>query len=133
MSVKKLYIVGNGFDIHHGISSKPTDFQIYAENTNQDLCNKIETYFDYSSLWADFEKTLANFNGEYLIDTASDFLVSYATDDWSDAYHHDYQYEINDVVVALSKTLKSTLIKWILQLRIPTEQILKIKNLISLI
>ena len=129
MSIKKLYVVGNGFDLYHGIPSKYEDFRKYIENTEHGLAKKLETYFDYESLWSDFEQTLANFNGEYLIDTTSDFLVSYATDDWSDAYHHDYQYEINEVVFALSKTLKSTFIEWILQLRIPTEQDIKNKKL----
>ena len=30
---KKLFIIGNGFDINLGIASKYSDFRIYAENS----------------------------------------------------------------------------------------------------
>lgn len=35
--------------------------------------------------------------------------MAYSTDDWSDAYHHDYQYEIGREVGALSKTMQAPL------------------------
>ncbi|MGE0294884.1 MAG: bacteriophage abortive infection AbiH family protein [Hyphomonadaceae bacterium] len=54
-----------------------------------------------------------------LTDDASEFLVSYAADDWSDDYHHAYQFEINQAVEAISVTLRSQFANWIRQLPIP--------------
>jgi Bacteriophage abortive infection AbiH len=120
MDLKKLFIIGNGFDIYHGIPSRYSDFQSYVEDKDKDLCEKLEKYFDYESLWANFEQSLGEFDAEYLIDDASVFLVSYGADDWSDAYHHDFQYEINEIVTAFSTTLKLRFTEWVLQLEIPS-------------
>ncbi len=129
MITEKLYIIGNGFDIYHGIPSRYTDFRTYLEQSDRSLCQKLENYFSYEGLWADFEQSLADFDADRLIEDASNFLVSYGSDDWSDSYHHDFQYEINEVVVALSQTLKLKFAEWIAQLPIPSELDIKNKKL----
>lgn len=61
---KTLYIIGNGFDIHHGIASRYSDFQEYLYATgNSYLAGQLETYYpnivgskDYR--WGDLEKAL---------------------------------------------------------------------------
>ncbi|OYY27149.1 MAG: hypothetical protein B7Y64_13285 [Acidovorax sp. 35-64-16] len=55
-----------------------------------------------------------------IIKDLGDFMVSYAADDWSDAYHHDFQYEVERVVERLSVMLRNQFGKWIRQLVIPT-------------
>ena len=120
MNKTKLFIIGNGFDIYHGISSTYYDFRKYLESTDPDLCERLKEYFNYDNLWSDFELSLADFDAAYLIENATDSLVSYGDENWSDAYHHDYQNEINEVVVALSHTLKSRFSSWVLQLKIPS-------------
>lgn len=47
------------------------------------------------------------------------FLVGYGADDWSDSYHHDYQYEINKAVEAISKNMRDHFSDWIRQLKVP--------------
>jgi hypothetical protein len=54
-----------------------------------------------------------------VIDYASSWLKSYGAEDWSDAYHHDYQCEIDRVVKAISKTLRLRFGEWVRQLKIP--------------
>ncbi|MEQ1637308.1 MAG: bacteriophage abortive infection AbiH family protein [Methylococcales bacterium] len=120
MCAKKLFVVGNGFDIYHGIPSSFSDFRKYLENADRELCRKLEQYFSYEDFWSDFEQSLADFDGDYLVDNASVFLASYEEDDWSDSYHYDFQYEINKIVTAFSETLKSRLTEWILKLTIPS-------------
>lgn len=116
---KKLIIVGNGFDICHNIPSRYSDFRIFLEKVDGELCETLEEYFDYEGLWADFEQALADFDADMLAENAENFLVSYGADDWSDAYHHDYQFEVSNVVTAVSGTLKARFTEWILQLPIP--------------
>lgn len=72
-----------------------------------------------TDFWAEFEKRLAELDTDTVIDYASSWLESYGAEDWSDAYHHDYQYEIDRIVKALSSTLRLQFGEWIRQLRIP--------------
>lgn len=60
-----LYVIGNGFDIHHGIESRYSDFQKYLYKTGQSyLAGQIETFYpkivdgskDFK--WGDLEKAL---------------------------------------------------------------------------
>lgn len=119
MSAKVLYIIGNGFDLHHGLPTSLSDFKNFLSARNPDLHTKVEEYLcDLSGNWANLEEALAYFNVDQLIDHASDFLISYAADDWSDAYHHDYQYEVNEVVSAISCKLKEEFYCWVQQIRI---------------
>lgn len=129
MGTKKLFVVGNGFDVYHGIPSSYKDFREYLENTDKGLCRKLEEYFSYEDFWSDFEQSLADFDADYLIENASVFLASYGADEWSDSYHHNYQYEINEIVIALSETLKSRFTEWVLQLAIPSASDISSKRL----
>lgn len=115
----RLYIMGNGFDIYHGINSRYSNFKDYVEENDNDLYEMLEEYFDTDSLWSDFEETLAYIDVDTMVDDAENYLVSYGADDWSDAYHHDYQYEIKRVVDIVTKQLKKHFTDWILQLDIP--------------
>ncbi|MER8808249.1 bacteriophage abortive infection AbiH family protein [Mesorhizobium australicum] len=73
-----------------------------------------------AQFWAEFEDWLASFDSDSLMEDASNFLVGYGADDWSDAYHHDYQYEIEQAVEAISTTLRLRFAEWIRQLPIPS-------------
>jgi hypothetical protein len=116
---ESLYIIGNGFDIHHGIKSRYSDFKGYLLNTDNSLYNLITEYIPVSENWSDLEQALADTDSVSIIDYASQFLESYGADDWSDAYHHDYQYEIDKIVEGLSVNLKSKFAEWVAQIFIP--------------
>lgn len=119
MRAKRLYIVGNGFDLYHKIKSSYSEFGEYVKSSNSLLHDAFENYFSFEGNWSSLEETLAHLDIDLIIDEASDFLVSYAAEDWSDAYHHDYQYEVARIVELLSKTLKEEFTNWILGLDIP--------------
>lgn len=115
-----LYIIGNGFDRHHDIPSDYRDFGHYLEAVDRDTYRKVEAYFNVDDeFWWQFEQQLANFDTDAAIDYASQFLMSYGADDWSDSGHHDYQYELDRVVEAVSKTLQERFAQWVRQLPIP--------------
>jgi Bacteriophage abortive infection AbiH len=115
-----LYIIGNGFDIHHGIDSHYSAFGKFLFSKDHETYKFVKKYFAVDEdFWSDFETRLALFDAGSLIEDASDFLVSYGADNWSDSYHHDYQYEIDIVVKALSITMKARFADWIVQLAIP--------------
>jgi hypothetical protein len=45
--MKKLYIIGNGFDLYHKIKTKYSDFQTYISENEMELENFFEQYFEF--------------------------------------------------------------------------------------
>lgn len=119
MKKNRLYVIGNGFDLFHGIESKYSDFQNYVSAEDDNLYESLEKYFSSDELWSDFEGTLAYLDVDTIKDEAEESLVSYSDDDWSDSYHHEYQYIIQRVIDAVTIDLKKAFTKWILELKIP--------------
>jgi len=120
-----LYIIGNGFDLHHNIQSKYSDFKEYIQHNNKALFDLTEEYFQIEDNWSDFESALATIDTEdidELVNNASSFLASYTDDDWSDASHHDYQYEIGKVFQPLSSLSEKYFKEWLLQIYIPNRK-----------
>ncbi|MCU7618472.1 bacteriophage abortive infection AbiH family protein [Chryseobacterium sp. PBS4-4] len=57
----KLFVIGNGFDITHGIPCKFSDFYMYLKRFRYDVLDYMEKYYDIeenSKLWSDFENAL---------------------------------------------------------------------------
>lgn len=118
---KRLYIIGNGFDLHHRIPSAYWQFGEYLKANDQDVYENVERYFTVDEqFWSEFEARLADFDIDTLTDDASNFLESYGAEDWSDAYHHSYQMAVGDVVEAISKSMRLRFADWIRSLPIPT-------------
>ena len=119
MAPETLYIIGNGFDLHHGLKSQYIDFKEYLEDTNSELLDKLEKYFWSDELWSEFEETLALLETEEIVDECLNYLEPYSAEDWSDSYHHDYQYEVQLRIDIITIDLKKYFTEWILQLKIP--------------
>ncbi len=118
--MKTLYIIGNGFDIAHGIKSRYADFRDFVRTADSTLYQSLEELFDPNSLWSDFERALAEIDTDSIIDHATNYLESYAAEDWSDAYHHNYQYEIEQKIQLVTVDLLALFRRWILGLQIPS-------------
>ena len=64
MPGKTLYIIGNGFDLAHGMATRYSDFkQWLIENGRIDVIHELESAFPVQKdneflLWSDFEKAL---------------------------------------------------------------------------
>lgn len=117
--MRKLYIIGNGFDLQHGMKSRYWDFREYLQFHDIKLVDELEKYFDANYLWSNFEQTLADLDVERIIDECQDFLVPYSVEEWRDSYHHEYQYEIEEKLKPITETLKTKFTEWILQLKLP--------------
>lgn len=117
----KLYIIGNGFDRYHDIPSDYKEFGRYLKEVDPDTYREVETYFAVDdAFWWEFEARLADFDVDTVLNYASQFLMSYGAEAWSDSGHHDYQYELNRVVEAISSTMRARFADWVRQLLIPT-------------
>lgn len=117
---KTLYIIGNGFDLYHGVPSRYSDFGAYLEERDRETFRTVENYFPDEELWSDLESAFASLDTQSLIDDAGVFMTGYGSDDWSDAANHDFQYEVDRVAAAMSRTLRAHFSDWVRQLEIPS-------------
>ncbi|WP_394196820.1 bacteriophage abortive infection AbiH family protein [Litoreibacter albidus] len=118
---KKLFIIGNGFDLHHGIASKYSEFATYLKDEDRTVFDIAEEYVvPEKDLWSCLEERLAEVDVDQIEECANNFLVSYGADDWSDSYHHDYEYEIEQICAAISEKLRSHFSDWVRKIVIPS-------------
>lgn len=122
MSNRHLYIIGNGFDLWHGIPSSYKHFKAFVRNHNKALLQVVEDYLPAEEDWSDLESALAEIDVDNIIDDLAHFMPSYGADDWSDSGHHDFQYEVERIVQNLSTELRQQFAVWIRQLSIPTPE-----------
>lgn len=117
--MKRLFIIGNGFDIAHGLNTRYSNFMEYLlqyEKTPREiipgfvdmstmskddierhaLYDKISRYISVPDLWNCFEDALGSIDVESIKDDNSCYMLGYGDDNWRDSAHHDYQYMINE-------------------------------------
>ncbi|WP_038906276.1 bacteriophage abortive infection AbiH family protein [Dickeya zeae] len=109
----RLYIIGNGFDIRHGLPTGYKHFKSYVAKNDQELYDAIEEYIPAGDEWNELESALGEIDYELILQNSEMFLASYNSDDWSDAYHHDYQYEVDKITRMLSARLKEQFADWV--------------------
>jgi len=89
----KLYIIGNGFDLHHGIKTNYVDFRNYLEENFPDLFDSLESYYNMdedSLLWSEFENGLKEFDPTDLENNFGEYLPDYSSDGFRDRDRYDY-------------------------------------------
>lgn len=91
-SDKTLCIIGNGFDLAHGVKSSYYDFRNFL-GENSDLREIMEAYISKPDIWGDFENSLAHLDREMLINDIDDTLTDFNVkddddDDFSAADYH---------------------------------------------
>lgn len=125
MIYKNLYIIGNGFDIYHGIKSRFSDYRKWLENNNPDLYYKlVELYEDasVSEWWNDFENHLADFNIlDYAFRLGFENQPDFASDDFRERDRYVAQLKAEKTFSLLSEEIRDSLYKWISQLSMPEE------------
>lgn len=110
---KTLYLIGNGFDLYHGMKTSYSDFCSFVKRKDSDVHRRVERFLSVEENWSDLEEALSTLDIDDVVDDASQFLMTYGADEWSDSGHHDYQYEIEQTVDAISSRLLELLIQWI--------------------
>ena len=111
-----LVIVGNGFDIAHGMKTSYSDFMRYlcqsADTDKRAIYDDMQKYIDPDDLWSSLETALSKIDFEQLEEDNSHYMVPYTDENWSDSYHHDYQQAI-DGALAFGRFLPIYLAQWI--------------------
>ncbi len=101
--MKKLYIIGNGFDRYHGLPSRYADFYLYVEENYPELLEKLNRYFDFRVddyyLWSHFEQDLCHYDHGGFLDTYNHIDVS------SESFRLSEFYGLEDEVTEESENL----------------------------
>ncbi|RBP79591.1 hypothetical protein EBI01_15330 [Marinomonas rhizomae] len=107
--MKKLYVIGNGFDLHHGLNTSFLNFKEYLRVYNVELLNLFDMFYysnRYEDLWSNFEYNLANLDKDNLLDHLSEFLPVISSDDFSDRDWHASDIECDKILGLLTKGLR---------------------------
>jgi Bacteriophage abortive infection AbiH len=114
----RLYIIGNGFDLLHGLKTGFGNFKRYLRENSPELFVLFTKYIpgdgpDREDEWRDFETRLAHLSVDELLDDMQSFLPAYGDEEWSDSGHHDFEVEIERVLQSLTKDLRRHFEDWI--------------------
>jgi len=128
VNMNRLVIVGNGFDLHHRMKTRYTDYRDYLLFIGEDnivncfeKCDEIAPEY----MWNRLEEVI----GMLSYEDAYRYLTSYGSDEWRDSAHHDFQYEI-DKMTEYWPGLKDNLIGWIQNIKYTNEDV-HLRKLIS--
>lgn len=73
-----------------------------------------------------FEERLADFDAHSLVENCEHLVVPYSSEEWSDAFHHDFAFELDQIVLALSEGLMSAFTNWVSQIVVPSRASLSV-------
>lgn len=114
--MKHLYIIGNGFDIHHRIPSRYKDFKDWLVENDRDTYYRVEEIIGYYELtwWNEFETNLGNPYGvkRYAEKVAFENQPDYGSDDYRDRDLYVAEYEVERELGDLMASLKNNFQKW---------------------
>lgn len=96
--LKRLVIIGNGFDLAHKLPTRYGDFKKQLSDEHADFYDKICKYLPESILWKYFEGALAELDYEQIQDENSCYLLDYGDENWSDSAHYDFQFMIGEAL-----------------------------------
>ncbi len=119
MPLKTLYVIGNGFDLNHLMPTGYGHFKAYVKAYDRDVYDWLEDYVPAGGLWAELESALAHLDTDHIVSSLEHFMGSYSDENWSDAGHHDFQYEVKRVAEGLSQTLQMLFAQWVRTIEIP--------------
>lgn len=129
--VKTLYIIGNGFDLHHGLNTSYQSFAFYLQDHHVDIYDLLTEYFGLPDIdranqddhrnpyWSMFEKSLADIDYEQVLDDNSNYLADPASDDFRDGDWHALQIEMEGISEMLTNELFAAFKSFIIAVHFP--------------
>lgn len=127
----KLYIIGNGFDIHHGLDTNYTSFGFHLKRCHNEIYNLFINYFQFDelllnsplsnsdSLWSEFETNMSKLDFDLVLEDNMDTLPNYASDSFRDRDRYIFQIEMERIKNNLTKGLHKAFKEFILDVEFP--------------
>ena len=127
--MKELYLIGNGFDMHHYINSSYAQFKKWLENRDYVIYNRLFQVYelDGGDLWSSLEENLGNIPIDAILDNYvySPFMIFFDRIDGSNGFFNLDDFsdgsipEIGLTLHRLYFYLELYFTEWILQLVAP--------------
>ncbi|MGY3792983.1 bacteriophage abortive infection AbiH family protein [Aquimarina sp. 433] len=107
---KTLYIIGNGFDLHHNLDTWYTSFGLFLKKHYSDIYEVFMEYYGFGDLdeedeeslkdpmWWEFEASLAQMDGDLLLENHTEHTPNYGSDDYRDRDLYNIQIYIQNIV-----------------------------------
>lgn len=117
---KTLYVIGNGFDLAHGLETGLRCFKCYLkykDDASRKFLNSISEYVPFNETWSNFEEALGNIDSEAIKEKAMSYVQSTSSDDFKDSSWGDPAYEASEAV-SFSSEISRYLKEWINSVRI---------------
>jgi hypothetical protein len=116
-----LYIIGNGFDLWHGLPTSYGEFYEFSRN----ILTELETYYSFDSNdntpWHDFENALGAYDPDLFFDFYNE--VDVTSDDFRPKDLYGLEDELTEQTDIHVSTIRETFIDWINQIDIsPAKQ-----------
>lgn len=122
--MKFLYIIGNGFDLHHDIKSSYKNFYQWLQNKGQwDVISHVnDIYGGGQKWWSDLEHSLGEVNmNEYASNQANEHYPNFAGDDFSDADWSEAEIAVEQDFGESISLFKKSFTEWVESLDRPNE------------
>ena len=141
--MNNLYIIGNGFDLFHGLDTSYESFANYLSCVNRDLYDLIIKYYrlpDISILksmdnnyakWSSFELAIANLRYEEVLEDFAGSAADLSSEDFSDRDWHTYQIDMEIIIQKLTSNLISIFNDFISYTSYPNKNDISILNIKS--
>lgn len=116
----KLYIIGNGFDKSHNLSTGYNDFHLFVRNNYTDLENLFEEYFQLKTneeyYWSDFENDLGTFNWRSFYKEKNNIDV--LDENFRPSFTYGLEDELRQETDELVDEIKEAFEKWLNQINL---------------
>ena len=139
-SVSTLIVIGNGFDLDHGMATGFSDFREFLEECNGHIWEGLGSISEYTEvppekMWFEFEKYIEGLSTDYLNDYNEDKtgeLVSYGSDEFRDRDNHTLEFYY-DTDLSWITSLKGAFYEWISSIELPSSKKYSIDSKDSLV
>ncbi|WP_191966533.1 bacteriophage abortive infection AbiH family protein [Cellvibrio sp. KY-YJ-3] len=130
--METLYILGNGFDLHHRLDTKYSSFGLYVKEHYPNVYDQLIEFYGFCdlthcdestadrALWSDFENDLSKLDTESVMESLSQFIANPGGEDFRDRDWGAYSIEVSSFVDKLLNTLFSAFKEFIFQVEYPT-------------
>lgn len=127
----KLYVIGNGFDVHHGFDTRYTSFGLYLKSNYWETYDLLIEHYGFGDLnpdtptlmsdplWSEFETSMSLLDTESVLEANMDAMPNYASDSFRDRDRYTLEIEMERILGLLTANLYKAFKEFILAVQFP--------------
>ena len=114
--MKHLYIIGNGFDLHHEMKTSYPHFREWLEANDTSVLYTIDELFSYcdEDWWQNFERNLASaVTSEIVQQEVQEYYPDFGSDDFRDRDWYAAEYAVENKLSEAYSEIREAFHQWI--------------------